>query len=303
MRKNLLLVLVLLVSVSVFCTGCIKSSYNINIDDKDNVSISKTQAFNLSFFENYDPGFKNEFEKSVFENEEDFKKDGYDVAEYYDGTYRGITISKKNINFEKTGEEFEDAFTDVDEAFTIERRGFSKFYKIHLVYDSNKAMEQLSKQENSFQNEDIDEENSFTINGKPDKVVSKTTQTDPNTGDVTETTYYASGAVSTSSYNPQQQKKFGEALGNYFNSVPGLKPISEITIKIPKKAVKNNATKVISDTEYYWDLSDTDSKNSVIEVILEYEKFDFSSLGPVISVLIIAVIMGAVFIMFKHDGN
>ncbi len=298
MKKSLLLVFVIMLSFC--CTGCIKSSYNIEIDDKDNVSVSKTMAMNLSFFESYDPNFDDKFKDSILESEDEFEKDGYEVEEYSDGTYRGVSLSKKGIRFEDASEVFKNDFVDEDKLFSLEKKGLSKIYKIHLFYDPKKAMVQMSEGKTDEFSMNNSEDDSLIINGEADEVVSKTKETDPNTGDVTETTHYASGAVSTTKYNPQQQEQFGNAIGNYLNSVPGLKPVFEMTIKIPEKAIKHNATKVISDTEYYWDFSNS---NGIAEVVLEYKKFDFSSLGPIFSVLIIAVIMGAAFVMFKNDGN
>ena len=295
MKKGLFFVVI--VMLSVFCTGCVKYSYNIVVDDKDTVSVSKTQAINFSFFENYDPNFKKQFDESMLESSDEFKKEGYEVQSYSDDTYRGLTLIKKNLSFEDASDALKDDFGNEENIFSIHRNGLSKTYSIHFLYDVKKAMNNMSEKESPFKNNSNDE-NTLIVNGEKIDVVSKTAQTDPQTGEVVETVKYADGSVSTTRYNPQEQQKFNNALGETFNSIPGLKPVADLTIKIPKKATNHNAAKVISDTEYYWDLS---ADEQPVEIILEYKKFDFSTAGPILSIL---VIMGILcFMIYKSKAD
>lgn len=296
MKKLLLVVTALFLTV--FCTGCVKYSYNIEIDKNDKVSISQTEAMNLTFFKQYDPEFEDKFKDSFSNIKEDYEKEGYEVTDYSDETYTGITLTKKDIEFKKAADNLKIGFEkDDDEGFTIEKRGFSKIYKIHLLYNMQKAMEGNSNNDIGSMNSSNSDVISFN-NDNDRNIVSQTKQTDPTTGDVIETTTYDDGSTFTSRYNQQEQEKFGKAIGETLGSVPGLTPVIGLTIKSPKKATKNNAAKVISDTEYYWDLT---ADKQPVEIILEYERFDASSLGPILSVLIIFGLLCFIFYKTKTE--
>ena len=274
--------------MAILCTGCVKYSYNIDIDDNDNISISKTQAMNLSFFENYDPQFDEKFKEGISKSENEFKQRGYEVKQYKDDIYTGITLTKQNLKFENVIDDLKDDFNNDSYAFSIEKNGLNHSYKIHLIYDFKRAMDNMSGGESASLN-------SPDMQGTAEEeegIVSKTKETDPETGEIVERIEYENGAVVTSRYNPEEQEEFGKALGASLGSMPGIKPVSELTIKIPKKATKHNATKVISDTEYYWDLA---GENQPVEIILEYEKFDFATLGIIVSVIIALGILGFIF--------
>ena len=299
MKKLLLVVTALFLTV--FCTGCVKYSYNIEIDKHNKISISQTEAMNLTFFKQYDPKFEDQLEEYYSQLKEEFEKQGYDVTDYSDETYSGFTLSKKNIDFEKAADVLAKSgfLKDAeDEGLTIERKGFSKIYKIHLYYNPQEIAHQLGNNNSSFSS-DISGFSSDDSSYDDDrKIVSQTKQTDPVTGNVTEITKYDDGSTVTSIYNPLEQEKFEQALGQTFASMPGIKPVIDLTIKIPKKATKNNATKVISDTEYYWDLP---IGKQPAEIILEYSEFDASSLGPILSVLIIFGLLCFIFYKTKTE--
>ena len=289
MKKFLLFSLVSIIAV--FCTGCVKYSYNIEINDKDKVSLSKTQAMNLSFFQNADPNFNEKFYEGLAESEAEYNKKGYEVHEYNDGTYTGMTLKKQNIDFEKAMDDLKEDFDNQTSVFSIQKTGLKKQYKIHLSYDLKQAMDKMSEGDSQSTLSDNNDSNYSTID-EEEGVVSRTKETDPETGEVVETIEYENGTVVTSRYNENERQQFSQALGAGLGSVEGLKPISELTIKIPKKATKHNATKVISDTEYYWDLA---VENQPVKIMLEYEKFDMGTLGMIISVLVVLAILGIVF--------
>ena len=283
MKKVLLLGIVALTAF--ICTGCIKYSYNIEVSDNDKVTISKTQAMNLKFFENYDPQFDEKYQESITKTRNEYSQRGYEVNEYKDNTYTGITLRKENIDFENTIDDIKDDFKNDAYAFLVQRNGLNKRYKIHLVYDFNKALSNISEEH------DTDDYTLLSKDQNPG-VVSRTGETDSETGDVIETITYDDGTTVTTRKISAQEENFGKALGSAIAGTPGLKPVSELTIKIPKKATKHNATKVISDTEYYWDLS---GKAQPVDITIEYEKFDYAVLGIIISVIIVIGLLVLVF--------
>lgn len=283
--------------LAVFCTGCVKYSYNIEIDNNDKIAISKTQAMNMSFFENYDPKFDEKFKSGIAKSQEEFKQRGFEVKEYKDNIYTGITLTKQNLNFNNVINDLKDDFNNDLYAFTIEKSGLNRIYKIHLTYDMQKAMNNISGSETANFNS-REQNNPMVVDENEDSIISKTKETDPETGDIIETTTYENGVIATSRYSPAEQEQFGQAIGASLNSVPGLKPVSELTIKIPKKATKHNATKVINDTEYYWDLA---GEKQPVEVILEYQKFDYSSIGIILSALVVLGVLG--FVLGKAKGG
>ncbi len=288
MKKLLLLSVIFILAF--ICTGCVKYSYNIEVGNDDKIAISKTQAMNLKFFENYDPQFDKKFQENIAESEKKFKEQGFETSAYKDNIYTGLTLTKKDLSFANAIDSLKDDFKNDAYAFLVQRHGLNKHYKIHLIYDFNKVLNNVSDNQDSdgfaMQTPEPTEEQESNI-------VSKTSETDSETGEVIETTTYDNGMTVTTRKNPAQEEKFGKALGSALAETPGLKPVSELTIKIPKKATNHNATKVISDTEYYWDLT---GESQPVEIILEYEKFDSAILSILISVLIC---LGFLIIVFN----
>ncbi len=296
MKKSLLFILAIMLSV--FCTGCVKYSYNIEIDDNDNVAFSKTEALNSSFFQNSVTDFQQKFDLSIKQHKDSFSQDGYEVEEYLDNGYKGIIASKKNLSLKEASDTLANEFGGDEDIFSMEKKGFSKIYKVHFVYDFKTAMDQATKDEQAFLTSqgynDMLVENNEQID-----VVSNIGETSEQSVDSNETIQDFDSSDSESLSNSQNQQIYDENSEETNKTVKSPKPISELTIKIPEKAVKNNATKVVSDTEYYWDLA---GAKQPVEIILEYRKFDFSSLGPIFSVLVVFGILCYLIYKSKSQG-
>ena len=74
--------------------------------------------------------------------------------------------------------------------------------------------------------------------------------------------------------------------------------VAELTIKIPKKAKKHNATSVNEAThEYYWNLGNPadEDKLGSNEIILEYQKTNFLSL-----IFVLLLIIGTIYVRNKN---
>ena len=89
--------LILACTLALFTTGCVKYSYNIEIDNKDNISVSETEAINAKLIKSFSPNADVEMKKKLEEKKPELEKDGYTVESYDDGTFIGL---KRTKNYE-----------------------------------------------------------------------------------------------------------------------------------------------------------------------------------------------------------
>lgn len=288
--------------ITFLCTGCVKYSYNIEIDKNDKVTISETEAMNLSMLKSFDANIEDKIQEEVEKTSEEYKQKGYEVKSYSDDVYNGLTIIKKDIDFDKTIQSLPKNFVS-DESnknvFSKEKKFLKNVYKIHLYSNINAAFE--NNPEGSFLNgtpQEQVEETSESMDGN--KIVSKEKIVDEATGDVIEKTVYENGAVMTSRYNPKEQAQFTDAMGSMVENTPGMMPVAELTIKVPKKPKKHNATKVLSDTEYQWNLV---SEKQPVEIVIEYEKYEFATFAMVLSLVLLFLVLAIIFNKTKDGGS
>ena len=291
MKKFLLTTMICLSAF--LCTGCVKVSYNIEIDKNDKVKLAATQAYNLEMLKSMDSNIEQKFQESIEEPKKEFESKGYKVEEYLDETYSGLTIYKENLDFASAAKDLPDGLKKKNEnAFTIEKGLFKDKYKIHFICKLDDIMSGTRNSdtaETDMSGSDSDE--------LEEGVVSVTKTTDPVTGKITERREYEGGGYSEVTYDPKEVQQFGNAIGTAVgtavNTVPGMTPVADMTIKIPYAATKNNADKVISPTEYQWNL--VKENGSDTEIILEYEKskigtiffFGIAGIGLIILLMII----------------
>ena len=90
MKKLIYLSTILLMMV--LTTGCVKYSYNIEIDKNNNVSVEKIQTIDASVFDAYD----NEvIDKSLNYGKSKLEEDGYEVS-VYEGVNEGVNKEDKS---------------------------------------------------------------------------------------------------------------------------------------------------------------------------------------------------------------
>ena len=259
----------------VFCTGCVQFSYDIEIDNKDRVLVSETRSMDYSPLksEAFRTSMLNDL-KNVIIN---YNKEGYDVKDSADESGNGsFTLSRNILSFTAASKMLPKGFKNDDSAFVINRSLLKKHYRIHLFYNLEEAIRQSSTEANNFRA--LSTTFKQYKDGLGSVILSSEKETDPGTGMVFLKTKYADGNVVLRKYDPSYSQIIEE------------KPAgAELTIKIPVKATKNNAHKVISDKEYQWDLS---GENMTVEIVLEYEKYDFSMLAMIFSLL--AVVIGSI---------
>jgi len=288
--------LIFLFLIMLCTTGCVKYSYNIEIDDKDNILVSEIDAVNLNFIKSLDPNAPRQIQKDLDKDKHDLEKNGYIVENYSDETYTGLKRLKKYILPMYSTEDLPDGFSTTQVRPILKKKEFLKnTYIVALKYDinkiSNKNMGNTLPKTNSYNSNYSD---SMYINGHKDKVVSKTKHTDPITGKVTETVKYQSGATSSSTYNPREFEQFSNSMGNMLNSAPGMAPVADLTIKIPKEAKEHNANEVTKNHEYKWNLA----SDKPVEINLKYVKTNWFNI-----IIVLFSIIFSLFVIIAFKKN
>ena len=271
-----------------FTTGCMKYSYNIEIDNKDNISVSEIGAINMNFIKSFNPNAAAQMKSKLEEDKKEAEKDGFKAEVYDDGTYVGI---KRMKDYKISLYEIKDlpkGFTTTQaNPIVTDKKLFKTIYTINLNYDINNAGDDnndFSGMQTPQSNNTFNEGNNFTnnmqnvqnIDGMPnsvpmseeDRVISQEKTTDPTTGMTTETTKYASGATSSATYNQQETQNFNNAMESMMSSNPNMAPVADLTIKLPKKAKEHNANEETQNFEYKWNLVSKEP----ITIKLVYEK-------------------------------
>jgi len=78
--------------IMVLTTGCVKYSYNIEIDKNNNISVEKIQTIDSSVFGTYDN--TEVVDKSLNYGKSKLEEDGYEVSTYADDKSRGLKSRK-----------------------------------------------------------------------------------------------------------------------------------------------------------------------------------------------------------------
>lgn len=266
MKKILLMTIVCFVTL--FCTGCVQESYNIEINNKDQISLSETRSIQYKPLEssNFREAIENDFQKYI----QKYKTYGYDInTEFKENGFSTVTLKKDNISSIEASKILPKGFEIKDENwFKIKHTLIKDYYKIHLTYNLKNAInvanfdfENFKKSSNAF--------NQYK-EALAQVVVSKTITSNVNGAYIL--TEYANGNRIMEPYNEK------EALIN------PLTPKAEITIKIPVKASTTNATKIINNTTYQWIATE---EQPSIDILLNYSRWDFSNLAIVISLIIV----------------
>ena len=272
----------LILGLTFICTGCVKFDYKIEINDKDEISISESRGAVFEEFKS--PDFKNalksdpEMEKVL----EQYKYKGYKITDFSKDDYSALVFSKDKLRFQDVKESLPRGFS---EDSSIEKNSglIKKTYKIHLLYNLPEAVRINTGEYATFLH------TSKTLESVSDKIqepiISISTREIPNSKKVLVTKQYASGRALISTLT---RDEYDEIMSSY------LFPEAVLTIKIPGKVTKNNADNVVNDHEYQWYLTKDEQP---IEIILDYEINDFSKVAAIFSIL---VILGAVFALVQR---
>ena len=190
--------------------------------------------------------------------------------------YEGFVIKRKGLSFLDASENMPKGFKNNDKnSFVVKRGLLKRFYKLHLVYTLEDAVNEAATE---AQNLKLASRAFIRYKDVLNKIAMSTTKTiDPVSGNVLVTTKYAGGNVVLSQYDSLA------ASGGFQEQAS---PQAELTIKIPVKATKHNASRVISDTEYQWVFLD---ESQPVDIVIEYEKYDFSTIAMIFSILVIGI--------------
>ncbi|MCQ2754180.1 MAG: hypothetical protein MJ231_03930 [bacterium] len=264
-------------------TGCIKCSYNFEIDKKGNVTIAEVNAINSQMFKAFNAD-ESSLNKQFDTAKKDLEKEGYKVENYNEGNFIGLKRSKNysatSFNMTKLPAGFSAKSLN---PFEIKESFLKNTLNIKLSYNYKKAQENMEKEGNT----DNTDDSSFNETSNDPNIISTNKTVDEETGEVTEITEYRDGSTATTRYNQNTMNNFGNALSSMFEANPEMKPSAELVIKIPYKSTENNATKVLSDNEYQWDLTLQEN----VDIVLKAEKINWNNILGALFV-IVAVIAG-----------
>ena len=274
----------------IFCTsGCVKTSYNIEVDKKNNITVSETDSYNQKLFKSMAKDQKAiadlaEIEKQLEKDKEDLKSQGFKVTDYENDGFVGLTASKEYPKNSLKESDLPVGFIPADKSpLTVDKGFFKTYYSIRLVYNPEKVINENAK--NYLPSEKLSNKNDT-----PSEIseTSEVNETETNENDYAEETMPS-----------QPDNGYKEFLDNLFDASPDLKPSVDLTIKIPYKATKNNATKVISEYEYYWKLKDKELNS----INISYEKYNYGNIVLLIILLIVSIFAGINYKKFMNTSS
>lgn len=272
MKKKLFVLVSLFILI--FTTGCIqqKDDYIIMIDKNDNVVLSETVG--IAYLGTDDNNEMLDYILSAIKKVKGIK--GFSKKDYREGEYVGFIQTKDGILLSDVRpNDLMPGLKFASRTFAEKDNGFLKdTYKIHLKYNYVKAYNEINKRVSASQNNEGVEKHVLTALNPI--FIDNTDGTH-----TIKSTYYEDGFSGTSSIN-----------------VPN--PKITLTIKIPAKATKHNATKVISESEYQWDLF---ALNTDVDINLEYSKPSQNIAGLLVisSLFLLLVLLGLIYIKHKED--
>lgn len=244
-------------------TGCKKFSYSIDIDKKDNVTISETEAINISTLQSLPR--EGNYNSKIEEAQNNLKAEGYTVEVYNDGEYKGLTKTKK-VGLAKELKKLPTGFRPLQSSpILIEKAFLKNKYTIKWQYRIDSAGTPSDKLENS-------------------DILEQVSQNEEN--------------LETTAFN-----NFSNQNGINSNLVTPLQPVADLTIKIPYRATTHNATKYVKTKkgyEYTWNLT---TDNNYINIDLIYEKVDYSGSIAVITLLLLVAGLFIFMLKMKEESS
>ncbi len=220
-----------------FTTGCVKSSYNIEIDKKGNVKTSQIQALNVSLLKTFDPEIDKTLKKQFNEKKQELEKNGFKAEFYSEEGFSGVKKTKdfKIKNFKNS--DLPTGYSCENKAPVIfDRRAFSDVYTVELTFDPQKVTEENKK-------------NSAAL--KKDKKTPEKKENEPLQAVEQSDSEIAQNEPEAEVPN-KENAKFEQSIEDLAKNNPQFMPSMELVIKTPYKASSHNATKVVNEKEYHW---------------------------------------------------
>ena len=233
-----------LLSITILTTGCVKFTYNFEIDNYNNIKLTEINAINVKIANTVDAVSVARLENDLQSKINALILEEYSAEKYTDKNFTGLKSYKEFKLDHFFNESLPAGFSNENQTETpvkIDKTFFKTTYTISLKFKAADINKRTS---------DIPQVNIAAITSFNKRLARAQAQkTD------TETT-------------PDQS---------------GVSPVMELTIKIPTTASSNNATEVLDNHIYKWDLA---SKKAV-EINLQYTKLNWFNILLTLFVLFI----------------
>lgn len=264
--KKLRNVVVLLV-VTLLLTGCVKYNVNMEIRKDKSMNFEMIYAMNSSLLQG----------KDVFDEKElkEIKDKGFKVEKYDKDNMKGFTISReiKNIDYISSSDAKEYSLSAITEKgdqkiFKVKKGLFKNKYTANLKFDSSDSKMSNGNSNSQFREEDDDDD--LLIDSKDDDLDLDTDDSDLD--------------LDTDNYD-------------YSGMMSGMD--MSINVKLPYKALSNNATEVTNDgKDLKWNLTTSGAQS----IDFEFELYNMTTIYICIAlgvVLLVGVIVLIVVLVSK----
>ncbi len=268
--KKLRNVVVLLV-VTLLLTGCVKYNVNMEIRKDKSMNFEMIYAMNSSLLQG----------KDVFDEKElkEIKDKGFKVEKYDKDNMKGFTISKeiKNIDYISSSDAKEYSLSAItkkgdQKVFKVKKGLFKNKYTANLKFDSSDSKMSNGNSNSQFREEIDDDDDDLLIDSKDDDL-----DLDLDTDD-------SDLDLDTDNYD-------------YSSMMSGMD--MSINVKLPYKALSNNATEVTNDgKDLKWNLTTSGAQS----IDFEFELYNMTTIYICIAlgvVLLVGVIVLIVVLVSK----
>ena len=268
--KKLRNVVVLLV-VTLLLTGCVKYNVNMEIRKDKSMNFEMIYAMNSSLLQG----------KDVFDEKElkENKDKGFKVEKYDKDNMKGFTISKeiKNIDYISSSDAKEYSLSAItkkgdQKVFKVKKGLFKNKYTANLKFDSSDSKMSNGNSNSQFREEIDDDDDDLLIDSKDDDL-----DLDLDTDD-------SDLDLDTDNYD-------------YSSMMSGMD--MSINVKLPYKALSNNATEVTNDgKDLKWNLTTSGAQS----IDFEFELYNMTTIYICIAlgvVLLVGVIVLIVVLVSK----
>ena len=278
---------IILVAFFVFvATGCMKVDYSMTVNKDKSVEINVIEAFNKQILESADEN------TTINEEElEKYKKAGYSIKEYDDGTNSGYVFYLKADDIDDLSVEYDIvAKLDLAESedgkkyfFTVKKGLFRNKYKAVIVSEVDDS---ISDYEDML--EEDDEEDLSIDQAKPEEET-----TTPSTSTNSTTTPSTSTNNTVVENESKEDEQSLEQLTQLMSSMD-----AKFSIKLPYGAISSNSKNVSQDGKTLtWDLMNLDG-NIEFEFYL-YNLIPILIAGGILLVVLIIIII----LIIRHFQN
>ncbi|MDE6284944.1 MAG: hypothetical protein K2M17_04290, partial [Bacilli bacterium] len=287
----------ILVILTISLTGCVKINVSMDIKKDKSMDFAMIMALDSSYF---DDSQMNDMSISK-EDLEEYKKRGFSVENYTDGSMKGYRLYKHIKNIDEVS-------STEDVVFDLENQDAdSPMFKVEKGLFKNKYIAVFAEMDASNLSSSIDNNKNFGDESDDDY--------DFNYGDYDDRDYNygfennASQDGLDRDYSNQQNSYTSDFLrssnsygNNDFSQMAGLMMKNmdmSFIVNLPYSAKSNNATSVNNDgKELKWDLTDESLKN----ISFEFELYNMINIYLMVAIVVVFLLL-VIFIILKRKKN